>query len=114
MIDSKQGNGARLGTARLRDERSLAYAEWGPLEGGRWAADAEDLAIQLGLDRFSVSGWAAGGPLSNVDRAVIRRPEVTRRMATTYVEATRSGGRGFTEDMQTLLQPWGGPLELRA
>ncbi len=230
MIDSTKGSGARLGTARLRDGRSLAYAEWGPLDGrpllhfhglpdgrfgwsggsacadrgvrlisidrpgvgasdprpGRsvadWAADVEDLAIQLELDRFSVSGWSAGGAyalacagvlrsqvdsavlisacgrldlpgfigqmssapawrlaarapasmtlvysamgrlarrhprgftkiasfgLSNVDRAVIRRLDVTRRMATAYVEATRSGGRGFTEDMQTLLRPWG-------
>jgi pimeloyl-ACP methyl ester carboxylesterase len=229
LIDSTKG-GARLGTARLRDARLLAYAEWGPLEGkpllhfhglpdgrfgwgggsacadrgvrlisidrpgvgasdpspGRsvadWAADVEDLAIQLELDRFSVSGWSAGGAyalacasklgprvdstilisacgrldlpgfigqmssatawrlaarapasmtliysamgrlarrrprglamiassgLSNVDRAVIGRPEVTRRMATTYVEATRSGGSGFTEDMQALLRPWG-------
>lgn len=230
LIDPVEADGARLGTARLRDGRSLAYAEWGPSEGrpllhfhglpdgrfgwsggpvradrevrlisidrpgvgasdprpGRsvadWPADVEDLAIQLELDRFSVSGWSAGGAyalacarelrsrvdtailisacgrldlpgfigqmssaaawrlaarapvsmtlvysamgrlarrrprsfakiassgLSNVDRAVIRRPEVTGRMATAYVEATRSGGRGFTEDMQTLLRPWG-------
>lgn len=229
-IDSVEGDGARDGRARLRDGRSLAYAEWGPLDGrpllhfhglpdgrfgwsggpacaergvrlisidrpgvgasdprpGRsvsdWAADVKDLAIQLELDRFSVSGWSAGGPyalacarklrsridtailvsacgrldlpdfiermssaaawrlaarlpramtlaysamgrlarrrprglatiassgLSNVDRAVIRRPEVSRRMAIAYVEATRSGGRGFTEDMQALLRPWG-------
>lgn len=229
-INTVEGNSARGGRVRLHDGRSLAYAEWGPLDGrpllhfhglpdgrfgwgggsacadrgvrlisidrpgvgasdpspGRsvadWAADVEDLAIQLELDRFSVSGWSAGGAyalacagalrsrvdtailvsacgrldlpgfieqmssaaawrlaerlppamtlvysamgrlarrrprgfakivssgLSNVDRAVIRRPEVTGRMTTAYVEATRSGGRGFTEDMQTLLRPWG-------
>ena len=26
-----------------------------------WAADVEDLADDLGLDRFAVSGWSAGG-----------------------------------------------------
>jgi pimeloyl-ACP methyl ester carboxylesterase len=230
LIGSKQGSDARLGLARLRDGRLLAYAEWGPIEGrpllhchglpdgrfgwgggsacadrgvrlisidrpgvgasdpspGRsvadWTADVEDLAKQLELDRFSVSGWSAGGAyalacasklgprvdstilisacgrldlpgfigqmssatawrlaartprlmtltysamgrlgrrsprglamiassgLADADRAVICRPDVTRRMATAYVEATRSGGRGFTEDMQALLRPWG-------
>ncbi len=224
------GGGARLGTARVRDGRSLAYAEWGPVDGspllhfhglpdgrfgwsggaacaergirlisvdrpgiggsdqqpGRsvidWASDVTDLANELGLDRFAVTGWSAGGAyalacahelqsqvssvalvsgcgrldlpgfieqmssaaawrlaarlpsamtlvysamgllarrrprglamiassgLASVDRAVVRRPEVSRRMAIAYVEATPSRGRGFTEDMQTLLRPWG-------
>jgi len=45
--------------------------------------------------------------LSKVDRAVIGRPEVGRRWVAAYVEAARAGGRGLTEDMQTVLTPWG-------
>ena len=99
---------ARTGAIRLRDGRSLAYAEWGPPDGrpvfhfhgtpdGRfswpggsacadcgvrvitvdrpgiggsdpkparsvidWVADVEELAEQLEVDSFSVSGWSAG------------------------------------------------------
>lgn len=230
LIDPLKSAGPRLGTALLRDGRSLAYAEWGPHDGrpllhfhglpdGRlgwaggsacaergvrlisvdrpgigasdprplrsvadWPSDVADLAEQLGLNRFAVSGWSAGGAyalacahelrsqvdsvvlvsacgrldlpdfvkqmssaaawrlaahlpaamtltyramgqlarrrprglatiasagLSKADRAVIRRPAVTRRIATAYLDATRPGGSGFTEDMQALLRPWG-------
>lgn len=147
-----------------------------------WPADVEEVAEQLELDRFAVSGWSAGGAyalacasqlgprinavalvsgagrldlpgfveqmstaaawklaarvpsamtfaysalshlarrspgaaqkalfsgFSKADRAVIDRPNVGRRLVSAYVEATRSGGRGLTEDMQALLTPWG-------
>jgi pimeloyl-ACP methyl ester carboxylesterase len=229
---------ARVGEARLRDGRALAYAEWGPLDGrpllhfhgvpdgrlswgggpvcqdrgvrlitvdrpgiggsdptkpGRsvvdWAADVGELAEWLALDRFAVSGWSAGGAyalacacelrpridavalvggagrldlpgfveqmstaaawklaarapaamtlayaalaqlarrspgiaqkalfsgLSTGDRAVVDRPEVGMRLVSAYVEATRPGGRGLTEDMQAVLRPWGfDPAEIR-
>lgn len=45
--------------------------------------------------------------ISKADRAVIDRPNVGRRLVSAYVEATRPGGRGLTEDMQALLSPWG-------
>jgi pimeloyl-ACP methyl ester carboxylesterase len=44
---------------------------------------------------------------SKVDKAVIGRPDVGPRLMAAYVEATRSGGRGLTEDMQAVLNPWG-------
>jgi pimeloyl-ACP methyl ester carboxylesterase len=154
-----------------------------------WPADVEDLAEQLELDRFAVSGWSAGGAYalacahelqpridavalvsgsgrldlpgfveqmstaaswrlaarvpsamtlaysalarlarrspgnaqkvllsgaSKVDRAVIDRPDVGPRLVSAYVEATRPGGRGLTEDMQAVLGPWGfDPTEIR-
>ena len=146
-----------------------------------WPADVDELAEQLHLDRFAVSGWSAGGayalacahqlqprvdavalisgagrldlpgfveqmstaaawrlaaraPLAmtlaysalgrgarrrpriarkalfsgapEADRAVLDRPGVGARMMSAYVEATRRGGRGLTEDMRTLLRPW--------
>lgn len=147
-----------------------------------WPADVEELAEQLELDRFAVSGWSAGGAYalacahelrprvdavalvsgagrldlpgfveqmstatawrlaarvpsamtfaysalarlarrrpgaaqkvlfsgaSKVDRAVIDRPGVGPRLMAAYVDATQSGGRGPTEDMQAVLSPWG-------
>ena len=45
--------------------------------------------------------------VSKVDRAVIDRPDVGPRLVSAYVEATRLGGRGLTEDMQAVLSPWG-------
>lgn len=147
-----------------------------------WAPDVEELAERLGLDRFAVSGWSAGGAyalacahalqpridavalvsgvgrldlpgfvkqmstaaawrlaarlpaamtfaysalgrlarrspntarkvlfsgVSQVDRAVIERPDVGPRLVSAYVEATRPGGRGLTEDMRVVLSPWG-------
>lgn len=154
-----------------------------------WPADVEELAQQLGLDRFAVSGWSAGGAyalacahelqpridavalvsgigrldlpgfveqmstatawrlaarapsamkiaysalarlarrspgaaqkvlfagISKVDRAVIDRPDVGPRLVSAYVEATRPGGGGLTEDMQAVLSPWGfDPTEIR-
>lgn len=154
-----------------------------------WPADVEELAEQLELDRFAVSGWSAGGAYalacahelqpridavalvsgagrldlpgfveqmstaaawrlaarapsamtiaytalarlarrspgnarkvlfsgaSKVDRAVIDRPDVGPRLVSAYVEATRPGGRGLTEDMQAVLGPWGfDPTEIR-
>jgi pimeloyl-ACP methyl ester carboxylesterase len=154
-----------------------------------WPADVEELAEQLELDRFAVSGWSAGGAyalacahelqpridavalvsgagrldlpgfveqmstaaawrlaarvpsamtlaysalarlarrrpstaqkvlfsgLSKVDRTVIDRPDVGPRLVSAYVEATRSGGRGQTEDMQAVLNPWGfDPAKIR-
>ncbi len=51
---------------------------------------------------------------SKVDKAVIDRPDVGPRMVSAYVEATRHGGRGLTEDMQAVLSPWGfDPTEIR-
>ena len=154
-----------------------------------WPADVEELAEQLELDRFAVSGWSAGGAYalacahamqpridavalvsgagrldlpgfveqmstaaawrlvarvpsamtlaysalarlarrrpgtaqkvlfsgaSKLDRAVIDRPDVGPRLVSAYVEATRPGGRGLTEDMQAVLNPWGfEPTEIR-
>lgn len=147
-----------------------------------WPADVEELAEQLKLDRFAVSGWSAGGAYalacadalgaridavvlvggsarldrpgfvgqmstaaawrlakhvpsamtftysalarlarrnpgaaqkviaagaSKIDRAVISRPDVGQRLVSAYLEASRPGGRGLTEDMQTMLSPWG-------
>jgi pimeloyl-ACP methyl ester carboxylesterase len=52
--------------------------------------------------------------VSKVDRAVIDRPDVGPRLVSAYVEATRPGGRGLTEDMQAVLSPWGfDPTEIR-
>ena len=45
--------------------------------------------------------------LSTVDRTVIDRPQVGPRLVSAYVEASRPGGRGLTEDMQAVLSPWG-------
>lgn len=154
-----------------------------------WSADVEELAEQLGLDRFAVSGWSAGGGYalacarglgpridavalaggsgrldqpgfvgqmstaaawrlakhvppamtlaysalarlasrnpraaqkviaagaSKADRAVISRPDVGPRLVSAYLEASRPGGRGLTEDMRTMLSPWGfDPSEIR-
>lgn len=150
---------------------------------GDWAADVEELADRLGVDRFGVSGHSAGGPYAlacaeklgdrieavalisgvgrldqpgfvgqmhtarawwlaahlpgamallysasgrltrrspalalrlvaanfpKIDRAVIERPEVAARLQFSYVEATRAGGaHGLSEDMRTVLSPWG-------
>lgn len=168
-----------IGGSDPKPERSVAD----------WPADVDELAEQLHLDRFAVSGWSAGGayalacarqlqprvdavalisaagrldlpgfveqmstaaawrlaaraPLamtlaysalgsvarrrpriaqkalfsgaSKVDRAVLDRPDVGARMMSAYVEATRRGGRGLTEDMRTLLSPWDfDPAEIR-
>lgn len=154
-----------------------------------WPADVEELAEQLDLDRFAVSGWSAGGAYalacahelgpridavalisgagrldlpgfveqmstapawrlaarlpsamtlaysalahlarrspgaaqkilfsgaSKVDKTVIGRPDVGPRLIAAYVEAIQSGGRGLTEDMQAVLNPWGfDPSEIR-
>jgi pimeloyl-ACP methyl ester carboxylesterase len=154
-----------------------------------WPADIAELAEQLGLDRFAVSGWSAGGAYalacatrlgaridavalvggsgrvdrpgfvdemstavawrlakhapaamtftysalarlarrspvaaqkviaagaSKADRVVISRPDVGPRLVSAYVEASRPGGRGLTEDMQAMLTPWGfDPSEIR-
>jgi pimeloyl-ACP methyl ester carboxylesterase len=154
-----------------------------------WPADVEELAEQLELDRFAVSGWSAGGAYalacagelgpridavaivggsgrldrpgfvgqmstaatwrlakhvpsamtftysalarlarrnpraaqkviaagaSKVDRAVISRPDVGPRLVSAYLEASRPGGRGLTEDMRAMLSPWGfDPSEIR-
>lgn len=154
-----------------------------------WSADVEELAEQLELDRFAVSGWSAGGAyalacahtlqprvdavalisgagrldlpgfveqmstaaawrlatripsamtlayaalarlarrspgaaqkvlfsgVSKADRGVIDRPDVGSRLLSAYVEATRPGSRGLTEDMQAVLNPWGfDPTEIR-
>jgi len=154
-----------------------------------WPADVEDLAEQLGLDRFAVSGWSAGSAYalacagglgaridavalvggsgrldrpgfvgqmstaaawrlakhapsamtftysalarlarrspragrkviaagaSKVDRAVISRPDVGPRLVSAYLEASRPGGRGLTEDMRAVLSPWEfDPSEIR-
>jgi pimeloyl-ACP methyl ester carboxylesterase len=154
-----------------------------------WPADVEELAEELELDRFAVSGWSAGGGyalacahglqpridavalvsgagrldlpgfveqmssaaawrlasrfpsvmtlaysaiahlarrspgaarkilfsgVSKVDRAVIDRPDVGSRLVSAYIEATRFGSRGQTEDMQAMLSPWGfDPTEIR-
>lgn len=52
--------------------------------------------------------------VSKVDRAVIDRPGVGPRLVSAYVEATRLGGGGLTEDMQAVLNPWGfDPTEIR-
>lgn len=147
-----------------------------------WAMDVAELADELDLDRFTVSGWSAGAAyalasahglkpridavalvsgvgrldlpgfveqmstagawklaarvpsamtlaysalsriarrspgaarkvlfsgIPQMDRAVIDRPDVGERLMAAYVEATRTGGRGVTEDMQALLSPWG-------
>lgn len=154
-----------------------------------WPADVKELAEQLELGRFAVSGWSAGGAYalacahelrsrvdavalvsgagrldlpgfveqmstatawrlaarvpsamtfaysalarlarrspatarkilfsgaSKVDNAVVDRPNVGSRLLFAYVEATRSSGRGLTEDMQAVLNPWGfDPSEIR-
>lgn len=154
-----------------------------------WSADVEELAEQLELDRFAVSGWSAGGVYalacasglgpridavalvggsgrldrpgvvgqmstaatwrlakhvpsamtflysalarlasrnpraaqkviaagaSKVDRAVISRPDVGPRLVFAYLEASRPGGRGLTEDMRAMLSPWEfDPSEIR-
>ncbi len=154
-----------------------------------WPADVGELVEQLGLDRFAVSGWSAGGAYAlacarelqsridavalvsgagrldlpgfaeqmstaaawrlaarapaamtlayaalarlarrspgaaqkvlfsgvpKVDRAVVDRPDVGPRLVSAFVEATRPGGRGLTEDMRAMLSPWGfEPAEIR-
>lgn len=41
------------------------------------------------------------------DKSVVDRPDVASRLVSAYIEATRSGGAGLTEDMRVLLNPWG-------
>ncbi len=57
------------------------------------------------------SPWAAqkviAAGASKADRAVISRPDSGLRLVSAYVEASRPGGRGLTEDMQAMLSPWG-------
>lgn len=148
-----------------------------------WAADVEELAERLAIERFRVAGHSAGGPYAlacalklkarvesaalisgvgrldqpnvasqmhtarawwladrlpgamaflyaasgslmrrspalatklvganfpKVDREVLDRPDVARRLQFAYVEATRAGGgRGLAEDMRAVRAPWG-------
>lgn len=45
---------------------------------------------------------------------MIDRADVGPRPVSAYVEATRRGGRGLTEDMQAVLSPWGfDPTDIR-
>lgn len=81
-----------------------------------WLADRLPGGMAL---LYAASGWltrhspalalklvAANFP--KVDRAVLNRPDVARRLRLAYVEATRAGGgRGLAEDMRTVLAPWG-------
>ena len=63
------GIAASLGVRLIAVERS------GPAVPGRtlvtWARDVEALADDLGLDRFSVVGWSAGGPHALAVAAVL-------------------------------------------
>lgn len=91
---------ARTGAIRLRDGRSLAFAEWGPPDG-RLSPAAAQRALSSGFPK--------------VDRAVVGRPEVGSRLLSAYLDATRPGGRGLAEDMRILLNTWGfDPAEIRA
>ena len=64
------GIAASLGIRLLAVERS------GPVVPGRtlvtWARDVEALADELGLGRFSVVGWSAGGPHALAVAGVLR------------------------------------------
>lgn len=64
------GIAASLGVRLIAVERS------GPVVPGRtlvtWARDVEALADALGLDRFAVVGWSAGGPHALAVAAVLR------------------------------------------
>ena len=71
------GIAASLGIRLIAVERS------GPAVPGRtlvtWARDVEALADGLGLDRFSVVGWSAGGPHALAVAAVLARAGRARR-----------------------------------
>jgi pimeloyl-ACP methyl ester carboxylesterase len=62
--------------------RLIAVDRSGPVVPGRtlitWARDVEALADSLGLDRFSVAGWSAGGPHALAVAAVV--PERVSRV----------------------------------
>lgn len=84
--------------ARVPSAMTLAYSALGRL-AGRSPGTAQKVLF---------SG------ISKVDRAVLGRPDVGPRVMAAYVEATRRGGRGLTEDMQAVLNPWGfDPAEIR-
>jgi pimeloyl-ACP methyl ester carboxylesterase len=70
---------------------------------GRFARRSPGVALRILSSGFS-----------KVDRAVIGRSEVGSRLMAAYVEACAPGGRGLTEDMETVLSPWGfEPTEIR-
>jgi pimeloyl-ACP methyl ester carboxylesterase len=48
---------------------------------------------------------------SDVDRAVLARPEMKRLLTASYLEATRDGLRGFAREAVILSNPWGFRLE---
>jgi pimeloyl-ACP methyl ester carboxylesterase len=65
--------------------------------GGRLARGSPTVALKL---------IAANFP--KVDREVLNRPDISPRLLSAYVEATRAGGgRGLAEDMRVMLSPWG-------
>jgi len=61
----------------------------------------------LARRRPAIAQKALFSGLSTVDRTVIDRPRVGPRLVSAYVEASRPGGRGLTEDMRAVLSPWG-------
>ena len=70
---------------------TLAYSALGRL--ARRSPRAAQRAMYAGLPR--------------VDRAVLERPDVGPRLISAYIQATRRGGGGLTEDMRVLLSPCG-------
>ena len=88
------GLSCRLDAARAHDPALAAGARviapdrpgigWSEREPGRtvvsWGADIEALADHLGLDRFAVLGWSAGGPHALSCAAAL--PERVTRVAT--------------------------------
>ena len=48
---------------------------------------------------------------SDIDAAILARPEMKAMLIANYQEATRSGVRGFAREAVILSSPWGFPLE---
>ena len=74
--DSRHTRHPDDGIAASLGIRLIAVDRSGPAVPGRtlvtWARDVEALADGLGLDRFSVVGWSAGGPHALAVAAVLR------------------------------------------
>lgn len=108
------GGSGRLGWPEFPPQMATAMA-WRLAARAPWAMTFTYTAIGK-LARRSPGAahrlFFAGAP--KVDRTAVSRPETKARLMAAYVDATRCGGRGLTEDMRALLRPWGfDPAEIR-
>jgi pimeloyl-ACP methyl ester carboxylesterase len=81
-----------------------------------WADDVQALADRLGLDRFAVVGFSAGGGYAlacaasmpeRIGAVGLARPDVRDALTRMFREGARQGVGGLVDDWIALSLPWG-------